>query len=163
MEEDTMNTYEETGVLSVKDLKLPSKKQIEKGVAITECIQEIPCDPCVDSCPVHAISMKDINAPPIVDYDACIACGQCVGICPGLAIFVMKKKNGKGLLTLPYEFLPVPKKDDEVDTIDRDGNQVGTGVVTQVKKKGKTMVVTIQLDENDLLHVRHIRVKNSDD
>lgn len=163
MEEDAMNKYEETGVLSVKDLKLPSKKQIEKGVAITECIQEIPCDPCVDSCPVHAISMKDINAPPIVDYDACIACGQCVGICPGLAIFVVKKKNKKGLLTLPYEFLPVPKKGDEVDTIDRDGNQVGTGVVTQVKKKGKTRVVTIQIDENDLMNVRHIRVKNSDE
>ncbi len=163
MGKDSMNDYESTGVLSLDDLKLPSREQLKKGVAITECIQEIPCNPCVDSCPVQAISMKDINAPPVVDYDACIACGQCVGICPGLAIFVVKEQNGKGVLTLPHEFLPEPKKDDVVDTIDREGNIVGTGTVTQVKKKGKTIVVTIQLDQKDLMNVRHIRVKETDD
>ena len=62
-----MHNYEKTGVLSTKDLKLPPKKHLEKGVAILECVQEIPCDPCVASCPVNAISMKDINAPPVVD------------------------------------------------------------------------------------------------
>ena len=104
-----MKNYEKSGILSKNDLILPSKKQLKKGVAILECIQEIPCNPCVDCCPVDAISMKDINAPPIVDYDKCISCGKCVGICPGLAIFVVKVKNGKALITLPYEFLPVPQ------------------------------------------------------
>ncbi len=158
-----MKEYERSGVLSVKDLRLPSEKQLEKGVAITECIQEIPCNPCVDSCPVNAISMKDINAPPVVDYDKCIACGQCVGVCPGLAIFVVKKQDDRGLLTLPYEFLPVPKKGDVVDTIDRNGETVGEGRVKRVSKQGKTMVVTIQLDAKDLMIVRHIRMSDTGD
>jgi Fe-S-cluster-containing hydrogenase component 2 len=155
-----MKEFEQTGVLSVNDLRIPSEDQLKKGVAITECIQDIPCDPCVDSCPVDAISMKDINAPPVVDYTKCIACGQCVGVCPGLAIFVVKKQNGKGLLTLPYEFLPVPEKDDVVDTIDRNGEKIGKGVVKRVKKQGKTMVVTVELDANDLMNVRHIHVRD---
>ena len=158
-----MKEFEQTGVLSIDDLVQPSMKQMQKGVAITECIQEIPCNPCVDSCPVNAISMKDINAPPIVDYDRCIACGKCVGVCPGLAIFVVKKTGENGLLTLPYEFLPVPKKDEQVITIDRDGRKVGKGVVKKVKKQGKTMVVTIELNAKDLMNVRHIRMVNTSD
>ena len=155
-----MKQYEQSGVLSIKDLCLPSEKQLEKGVAITECIQDIPCDPCVDSCPVDAISMKDINAPPVVDYDTCIACGKCVGVCPGLAIFVVKKQGEHGLLTLPYEFLPIPEKDEVVYTIDRNGKKIGKGVVKRVKKQGKTMVVTVKLNTKDLMNARHIQVRD---
>jgi Fe-S-cluster-containing hydrogenase component 2 len=156
-----MKQYEQTGVLSIDDLLLPSEKQLQKGVAITECIQKIPCNPCVDSCPVNAISMKDINAPPVVDYDTCIACGKCVGVCPGLAIFVMKKNDDIGLLTIPYEFLPTPKKGDTVDTIDREGKQMGTGIVKRVVKQGKTMVVTVQVNINELMSVRHIQMRGA--
>lgn len=158
-----MTSYEEDGVLTLDDLSgLPSEKQMAKGVAITECIQHIPCDPCVDSCPVNAISMKDINAPPLVDYDRCIACGKCVGICPGLAIFVIKKTDdGKGLVTLPYEFLPAPKKDDIVETINRYGQRVGTGIVKRVAKQGRTMVLTIEVSADDIMNVRHIKVGES--
>ncbi|MEA2055800.1 MAG: 4Fe-4S binding protein, partial [Candidatus Thermoplasmatota archaeon] len=75
-----MYDYERTGLLSVKDLKLPSEEQLEKGVAIIECIQKIPCNPCVESCPVNAITMKNINDLPIIDYDKCVGCGKCVGV-----------------------------------------------------------------------------------
>jgi Fe-S-cluster-containing hydrogenase component 2 len=153
-----MQDYEKTGILSLKDLKIPTKKQLEKGVAILECIQEIPCNPCVDSCPVGAISMKDINAPPINNYDKCIGCTKCVGVCPGLAIFVVKIKEGRALITLQYEFLPVPKIGDKVEALDRKGAKVGFGIVRRVVKQGKTMVITIEIDENQAMDVRNIRV-----
>lgn len=153
-----MSSHEKTGVLSTKDLKLPSKEHLEKGVAIIECIQEIPCDPCVASCPVNAISMKNINALPVVDFEKCIGCGKCVGFCPGLAIFVIKIKEDKASITLPYEFLPVPEVGDTVKTLDRWGNIRCDGTVKLVLKKGKTMVITIELRENLAMEIRNIRV-----
>ena len=153
-----MYNYEKTGVLSTKDFKLSSKKHLEKGVAIIECVQEIPCDPCVASCPVNAISMKDINALPVIDFDKCIGCGKCVGVCPGLAIFVVKIKNDKALITLPYEFLPVPIVGDAVDALDRKGNVKETALVKKVLKKGKTMVITVEVNEKFAMDIRNIRV-----
>jgi Fe-S-cluster-containing hydrogenase component 2 len=153
-----MDNYEKTGILLLKDLRMPSKKQLKKGVAILECIQEIPCNPCVESCPVHAISMKDINAPPINDYEKCIGCAKCVGICPGLAIFVVKIKDKKAFVTLQYEFLPVPKVGDKVDALNREGAKVGLGIVRRVVKQGKTNVITVEVDEDLVMDVRNIRV-----
>jgi len=153
-----MHNYERTGILSAKDLKLPSKTQLERGAAILECVQEIPCDPCVDSCPVNAISMKGINALPVVDFDTCIGCGKCVGICPGLAIFMIKVKDGKALITLPYELLPVPAVGDTVEALDREGKVKDDGIVRRVLKKGKTMVITVEVHEDLIMDIRNIRV-----
>jgi len=153
-----MSSHEKTGVLSTKDLKLPSKEHLEKGVAIIECIQEIPCDPCVASCPVNAISMKNINALPVVDFEKCIGCGKCVGFCPGLAIFVIKSKDDKALITLPYEFLPVPEVGDTVKALDRWGNIRCDGTVKRILKKGKTMVITIEVREDLAMEIRNIKV-----
>lgn len=153
-----MLDYEKTGVLSLKDLKIPNKKQFEKGVAILECVQEIPCNPCVESCPVNAISMKNINAPPVNDYEKCIGCTKCVGVCPGLAIFVVKIKDGKAFVTMQYEFLPVPKIGEKVKALNRIGDNVGLGIVRRVVKQGKTMVITVEVDENLAMDVRNIRI-----
>jgi Fe-S-cluster-containing hydrogenase component 2 len=153
-----MHEYEKTGVLLVKDLQLPTKKQLEKGVAILECVQEIPCDPCVASCPVHAISMKDINAPPVNDFEKCIGCTKCVGICPGLAIFVVKVKDDKAWISLPYEFVPVPKVGDMTSALDRAGVVRGKALVKKVVKQGKTMVITIEVESNLAMDIRNIRV-----
>jgi len=153
-----MHQYEKTGILSQKDLQIPSQKQLEKGVAILECVQEIPCNPCVDSCPVHAISMKDINAPPVNDFEKCIGCTKCVGICPGLAIFVVKIKGKRALVTLPYEFVPVPKEGDRVNARDRTGVVRGKGLVKKVVKRGKTMVITIEIDSRFAMDIRNIKV-----
>lgn len=154
-----MKNYEKDGVLSTKELLLPTDEQLKKGVAVIECVQEIPCNPCVDSCPVGAISMKDINAPPKVDYDKCIACGKCVGVCPGLAIFVIKIKDEKALISLPYEFLPAPEKEDKVKALNRKGEIISDATVKRVVKKGKTMIITVEVEKNLWNEVRNIRVE----
>jgi len=153
-----MKNYEKDGILTIKDLSLPTDEQLKKGVALIECVQEIPCNPCVDSCPVGAISMKDINAPPVVDYDKCIACGKCIGVCPGLAIFVIKIKNDKALVSIPYEFLPVPAKGDTVKALNRKGKIVSDAIVQRVIKKGKTMIITIEVEKDLYNDIRNIRV-----
>jgi len=151
--------YEKTGVLSVKDLPLPSSDHLKKGVAIIECVQEIPCNPCVAICPVDAISMDDINACPEVDFDKCIGCTKCVDICPGLAIFVVKVKDDKAFITLPYEFLPLPKVGEVVEAVDRAGNIRGKANVVKIRMKEKTAVVTIEVEKSLAMDVRHIRVQ----
>ena len=153
-----MRQYEKTGILSIKDLQVPSKKQLEKGVAILECVQDIPCNPCVESCPVHAISMKDINVPPVNDFEKCIGCTKCVGICPGLAIFVVKVKGNKAWVTLPYEFVPSPKVGETVTALDRTGANRGKALVKKVIKQGKTMVITIEIDSDVAMDIRNIKV-----
>jgi Fe-S-cluster-containing hydrogenase component 2 len=102
--------------------------------------------------------MKDVNAPPLVDFDKCIACAKCVGICPGLAIFVVKIINGKALVTLPYEFLPVPKVGKKVKALDRMGVVKDEGFVRKVVKKGRTMVITVEVRDDLAMDVRNIRV-----
>lgn len=144
--------------MSINDLSLPTDDQLKKGVAIIECIQEIPCDPCVAICPVNAISMENINDLPKIDYDKCTGCKRCVGICPGLAIFVVKINNEKALITLPYEFLPIPKVRDKVIAIDREGDSTGTAKVIKINKKNKTAVITIEVDKDLAMKIRNIRL-----
>jgi Fe-S-cluster-containing hydrogenase component 2 len=155
-----IKNFEQTGILSINDLVIPRDDQLEKGVAISECIQLIPCNPCVDSCPVSAISMKDINSIPVIDYDSCIGCGKCVGVCPGLALFLVKIIKNKALITLPYEFLPVPHKDQEVEVLNRMGERLDIGIVKKLRKIGKTWIITVEVNRKYALNGRNIKVLN---
>lgn len=158
MEALRIKKYEKTGVLSIRNLRLPTDDQLKKGVAIIECVQEIPCNPCIAVCPVNAISMKNINDLPKVDFNKCTGCRRCVGICPGLAIFVVKVKEDKALITLPYEFLPIPKVGDIVTALDREGNSRGNAKVVKVNRKEKTIVITIEVSKDLAMEVRNTRV-----
>ncbi len=158
MEGLTIKQYEKTGILSLKDLSLPNDEQLKKGVAIIECVQKIPCDPCVAVCPVNAISMKDINDTPKIDFDKCTGCKRCVGICPGLAIFVVKVKDDKAFITLPYEFLPIPKVGDKLTALDREGKPKGIARVVKVYRSIKTAVVTIEVEKDLAMEIRNIKL-----
>ena len=152
-------TYSETGIITLKDIQIPSKERFEKGpVAIIECPQSIPCNPCVDACPFHAISMNDINALPEIDFEKCTGCGSCISKCPGLAIFVVDTtySGSEALIKIPYEFA-LPKTGDTVKALDRKGGVKGDArVIRVVKEKDKTGVVSIAVKKSLAMEVRNI-------
>ncbi len=153
-------SYKEDGVLELKDLNLPSEERLKKGpVAVFECVENIPCNPCVDACPFKAVSMEKITDAPKIDYEKCTGCGTCVSVCPGLAIFVVDLSKEKALITIPYEFLPIPERGDTVKALNRRGEIVGDAKIIGVKKnENKTNTVTIEVKKELGMIVRNIKV-----
>jgi Fe-S-cluster-containing hydrogenase component 2 len=107
---------------------------------LIRCVQEIPCNPCVEACPHGLISMPgSILALPEFS-GVCEGCGRCVLACPGLAINLVcndyDPSGEKALLVLPFEFsedaLPLGR---EVVTTDMEGQRVGTGKVIAVRER----------------------------
>ena len=129
-----------TGVATIDDITsiLPPEERMKQGpVAIIECFQNIPCNPCATSCAKKAIKeFSDINDRPVIDYDKCNGCGTCISNCPGLAIFVVDEtySDQEALIKIPYEFTPLPSKGQSVDALDREGNKVGKARVVKVQK-----------------------------
>ena len=52
------------------------------GVEVPHLCAQCQDYPCVDSCPVDALS-TDANGAVIVDREKCISCGACIKACPG--------------------------------------------------------------------------------
>ncbi|MHC4734907.1 MAG: 4Fe-4S binding protein [Planctomycetota bacterium] len=144
-----------------KKIALPSKERMEKGpVVIIECEEDIPCDPCVESCNTKAIIKESLTAVPIVDYERCTGCALCVASCPGLAIFVVdNSREDKALVYIPYEMLPAPQKGDKGDALDRSGKRIGSAEVAKVRKGNRgTTILGILVEKNLAMNVRSIRI-----
>lgn len=156
-----------TGIITPEELKavLPPEARLAKGpVAIIECLQDIPCDPCVSACPVNAIKMQTgITDKPQLEFDKCTGCGACLPKCPGLAIFVVNMKHTAGMATLSmsYELLPLPVKGQEVTALDRAGKAVCQVKVLRVINPpayDRTAVITIEIPADKTNEIRAIRV-----
>ena len=144
----------------------PSIETINKGpVAVIECFQKIPCNPCTTSCKFNAINMgDDINNLPQVSSEKCVGCGVCLGKCPGLAIMLVDGSKSEDFLhmTIPYEMMPVPEKGQIVKGLDREGNYLDDVEVLRVlnsKSLDRTLVVTLEVPRNLLYDFRNIEVE----
>lgn len=154
-----------TGVPTKEDLQkvAPSAERLAKGpVAVIECFQRIPCNPCYTACKRGAIKeFRDINDLPEIDHDLCNGCGLCVSKCPGLAIFIIDEtySEKEALVKLPYEFVPLPKEGDTVKAMDREGRVVGEARVVKIqngKYEDRTPVISVAVSKELSMVVRNI-------
>lgn len=163
-------SHRKSGVLPKSELRarglIPDIRRLKKGpVAIVECIEEIPCNPCVDACPRGAITIAgNLTNPPRVDFERCNGCGTCVFRCPGLAIFVVHYRYTpqEAAVSIPYEFLPRPEPGSRVTALDRRGRRVCSGRVVRVldgKAQNGCAVVTVAVPRRFWNDVRGIALK----
>lgn len=155
-----------TGVPTKEDLftVIPCSDRLEKGpVAIIECFQNIPCDPCYQACLRGAIhEFVDINDLPKIDDSKCNGCAICVANCPGLAIFVVDFSYAPdhAIVKLPYEYLPIPEIDSEVVVLKRDGLEIGTARllrVQRIKGQERTPILWLSVAKDIAMEVRNIK------
>lgn len=156
-----------TGIPTAEDVKTvtPFDERFNKGpVAIIECFQEIPCNPCTEACKQGAIQpMEDINNLPKLDFDQCNGCGVCLSRCPGLAIFIVDATYSatEAIVRIPFEYAPVPQVGEKVVGLNRAGEELGTFNVHKVQsggQKNKTYTIWLVVPKDLAMDVRGIRL-----
>jgi sarcosine oxidase subunit alpha len=108
---------------------------------VIRCVEEIPCNPCTQVCPVGSITIPDGTIMGLPEFRGrCLGCGRCVLICPGLAILLVMEdydpEKKEALLMMPFEFEErrVPPGS-VVQTVDMEGVRVGAGRVLAYRNR----------------------------
>jgi len=162
--------------IGVRITGIPSKEELEASpgypgpealavgpIVVIECVQDIPCNPCETSCPKGAIKVgTPITRLPVFYPEECDGCGTCIPICPGQAIFRvdMTYSEHRATMSFPYEYLPMPRKGDRVQGVNRAGEVVCEVEVVRVqrpKKFANTAVITVALPKDLAMEVRSIK------
>lgn len=138
---------------------------------VIRCIQEIPCNPCADSCPRNSIviSGDSIMNNPVFGGD-CIGCTNCVAVCPGLAInLVMPDYDPAAktsLLMMPYELDAADLLAGKiVRTVDMEGAEIGRGRIVAFRTSNideKRKIVSIEVPHADAFSVVGFSVLEAD-
>ena len=144
--------------------RFPGFRKQVKVHPVIECTQNIPCNPCQDACKKGCISIGDnITSLPIsVEGSECINCGMCVASCSGQAIFLVDEDCGDGTatVTLPYEFLPLPKEGAKGIALGRNGKKVCDAEVVNVRSAkafDKTNLLTMRVPKEYAMKARFFR------
>lgn len=162
--QDKKSGVKYTGAPSLRELNItpgfPKEEDMKKGpIAIIECVEEIPCNPCETSCPRGAITVGDpITNLPVLTAEKCMGCGLCVSACPGLAIYIKDYtfEESRALITFPFEYLPLPAKGQQVELVDRFGEVVCPGEIIRIqisKKADRTPLVSAAFDKKYFMDV----------
>ncbi len=136
---------------------------------VFRCSQEIPCNPCVDVCPVKQIEIpgSSIMGAPEFLGDSCIKCGKCVLICPGLAVTIVIKNDKEpdtADVMLPWEFsLGDLETGSVMNTVNAAGELLGQGTIRKIKLgkyADRRYLITVQVPYEHRLLVAGLRVQD---
>lgn len=133
---------QQTPVRVLDKPKLPTEERMmAKPFVVPDCLYGFACNPCSFACPQGAITKTATNCVPVIDYDKCIGCMQCVAHCPGLAIFGYNLN--KNWLFLPFEY--DAEEGAEVCLVNDNGKYLGDGVIEKITKNpNKTNVARVK-------------------
>ena len=139
----------------------PNEKRFSsKPFVILDCNYGFACNPCEFACKQGAITKTSTSTVPLIDFDKCTGCMDCVYQCPGLAIFGYNPK--KDWLFLPIEYAVEEKS--EVYLVDNNGERLGEGIVEKIlRKKNKTHIArvkSLKFIGNNITEVRGFISKN---
>ena len=89
---------------------------------------------------------------------------MCVASCSGQSIFLVEEdvEPGFGEVTMPYEFLPVPKVGDKGIALGRNGKEVCKAEVTKVRTApafDHTNLLTIKVPNDMVMKARFYKKK----
>jgi len=140
----------------------------ERGIyPIIRCLEEIPCNPCTDVCPLRSIDIPSGNITDLPEFRGkCVGCGRCVSICPGLAITLVDRRydptGGKALVVVPWE-MPEGTITTGICIVSAglEGEIVGEGKVVGIKGsewQNRRALVALEVPSEDADHVAGIRL-----
>ncbi|HWQ42580.1 MAG TPA: 4Fe-4S binding protein [Desulfosporosinus sp.] len=156
------------GYLSLEEIRqghgYPSEERFLKGpVAVIECVQGIPCNPCETACKFGALTVGEpLTNLPQLHEESCTGCGACIAQCSGLAIFVVDKtySETEATISFPHEYFPLPEKGQEVTAVNRAGKEVGKGRILRINtslKNDCTPVITMVIPKGMSDEVRGMK------
>ena len=133
-----------------------------KAFPVIRCVEEIPCNPCVDSCSRCSIVISGDPIMGLPEFKGeCTGCLRCVAACPALAITLVRpdagEKEGTSIVVVPYELDSSGiEKGSEVRTVDFDGRTIGAGTVVRVNGApgdDKRLLVSIEVPSGQAMEV----------
>lgn len=131
---------------------------------VIECTQNIPCNPCQDACKFGCIKIGEkITSLPAISENSCKDCGMCVAACSGQAIFLVDDAYDEtsAIVTMPYEFLPLPEVGTMGKGCNRSGEIVCDAEVVRVRTSpafDKTALLTIKVPKDMSMKARFFKI-----
>lgn len=86
---DQAETYYTPPLINV--IKFACNACAQKQVIVTDGCQGCLAHPCVEVCPVQAITLDRTNGRSHIDEDKCIKCGKCATVCSYHAIIIQER------------------------------------------------------------------------
>jgi Fe-S-cluster-containing hydrogenase component 2 len=86
-------SFSHTQAFSYQDARVRIVKDEARGQSTPIVCRNCKKAPCIEACPVEAISRLEPEGYVALDEEACTGCGECVSACPFGAIRLDRKKG----------------------------------------------------------------------